>query len=539
MKKKRTMKRNTKRNKIRTMRFLALVVSLCLMFTAMPLTAFADTTDEDPYAVKEITLTNAKVSYQDGETPQAGVVIADNDAHYKVVYEEWESLEKVEEDGQTYWQTATQWYSDPDMMLYMDASKKLVTFKKGKYYFYNLELEAIDGRTFPSASEITMTLNGKKIPSGYLIVSEDGTRLSAVSIVTLGQKEPSTDAVIEGITFDYQPGDVPRATASKLDPYGEYDIDYEYWEEMETKADGTVEPVAFWYSDEAKNQVLAADQKIIAFEEGKTYMYSIVLKSDPLCSFSEKCVVMLNGMSIQAENVMNTGTKLFVTAVKTIRPKTSTDEKPVDPCANGHKAQQKITKATVKADGKIVTQCSVCQKTLSTEILPKASGIGLSKTSFVYNGKVQKPSVLVKDRTGRKISTSNYTVSYTKGLKNVGSYDVTIKLKGNYSGTVKKTYVIVPKATTLSGLTAGKKKIIVKWKKQTQQTTGYQIQYGTTSDFKGAKTLAVSKNTTIEKTISGLKAKKKYYVRIRTYKKTGTKTYTSGWSKAKAVTTKK
>ena len=168
--------------------------------------------------------------------------------------------------------------------------------------------------------------------------------------------------------------------------------------------------------------------------------------------------------------------------------------------------------------------------------------IGLSKTSYIYNGKVKKPSVTVKDSKGKKISSSNYTVSYSSGRKNVGKYTVTIKFKGNYSGTVKKTFTIKPKATTISKVTAGKKAFTVKWKKQATQTTGYQIQYSTSSKFKGAKTVTVSKNKTTSKKISKLKAKKKYYVRIRTYKTVkvngkNTKIY-SGWSKVKTVKTK-
>ena len=81
---------------------------------------------------------------------------------------------------------------------------------------------------------------------------------------------------------------------------------------------------------------------------------------------------------------------------------------------------------------------------------------------------------------------------------------------------------------------------MVKWKKKTTQVTGYQIQYSTDKNFKkGNKTVTVSKNKTTSKTISKLKAKKKYYVRVRTYKTVNGKKYYSGWTKAKTVTTKK
>ncbi|MDE6658821.1 MAG: fibronectin type III domain-containing protein, partial [Eubacterium sp.] len=172
-----------------------------------------------------------------------------------------------------------------------------------------------------------------------------------------------------------------------------------------------------------------------------------------------------------------------------------------------------------------------------------SKNVTLSKTSYVYNGKAQKPTVTVKDSKGKKIAASNYTVTYQSGRKNVGTYTVTIKFKGNYSGTVKKTFTIKPKATTLSSVSAKSKGFTAKWKKLTTQTTGYQIQYSTSSKFSSAKTLTVSKNSKTSKTISKLKAKKNYYVRVRTYKTVkvngkSTKIYSS-WSKAKSITTKK
>ena len=103
---------------------------------------------------------------------------------------------------------------------------------------------------------------------------------------------------------------------------------------------------------------------------------------------------------------------------------------------------------------------------------------------------------------------------------------------------MKKTFKIVPKTTSISKLTAGKKKLTVKWKKQATQTTGYQLQYGTSSKFKGAKTATITKNKTVSKAISKLKAKKKYYIRVRTILKINGKTYYSKWSKIKSVKTK-
>ena len=209
-----------------------------------------------------------------------------------------------------------------------------------------------------------------------------------------------------------------------------------------------------------------------------------------------------------------------------------------------HTTKQTVTKATPTANGKIVNYCSICKKTLSTTVIPKASSIKLKATSLTYNGKVRTPKVIVKDRTGKTlVKNTDYTVSYAKGRKYVGKYAVKITFKGKYSGTKTLYFTIKPKATSISSLKAGSKKFTVKWKKQATQTTGYQVQYSASSKFSKAKTVTVGKNTTVSKKISKLSGKKKYYVRVRTYKtvKINGKSIRiySGWSKAKTVTTKK
>lgn len=109
----------------------------------------------------------------------------------------------------------------------------------------------------------------------------------------------------------------------------------------------------------------------------------------------------------------------------------------------------------------------------------------------------------------------------------------------DFKGIVKTSKPKI-KGTSISKVTAGKKKAVVRWKKQTKSTTGYQIQYSTDKKFrKGDKTVTIKKNKTTSKTIIKLKSKKKYYVRIRTYKKAkyGKKYINeySSWSKIKSV----
>lgn len=197
-----------------------------------------------------------------------------------------------------------------------------------------------------------------------------------------------------------------------------------------------------------------------------------------------------------------------------------------------------VTKATLKKNGSIVKKCSGCGEIASKEVISYPKTVTLSKTSYTYNGKAQKPSVSVKDASGKKIASSNYKVTYASGCKNVGSYTVKITFRGNYTGTIYQKFTINPKGSTISSLSARSGAFTVKWKKQSVQTTGYQIQYSVRSSFKNAKTVTVSSAKTVSRTISRLGKKKKYYVRIRTYKISGKTKYYSAWSKAKSVKTK-
>lgn len=160
---------------------------------------------------------------------------------------------------------------------------------------------------------------------------------------------------------------------------------------------------------------------------------------------------------------------------------------------------------------------------------------------YTYNGKAKKPSVTVKDSSGKVITDDNYTIAFKNNVK-VGKAAVTIKLKGNYTGTLTRTFKIIPKGTTISGKIVAKSEgFTVKWKRQPKSTTGYQIQISTKKKFtkKTTMTKTVKKNSVTKLTVKKLKPKKKYYLKIRTYKNVKGNKYYSNWSKAKTVTTKK
>ena len=117
-----------------------------------------------------------------------------------------------------------------------------------------------------------------------------------------------TSASVQNVNFNYQPGDAPRATAEVPNfDADKYEIAYECWQEFENN-----EPVAAWYSDNGSHGSLPT---IKDFESGKKYVYSLMLKSKDGYSFSNEVAMTVNG---ENANSNLSGDFLYVPAVKTI-----------------------------------------------------------------------------------------------------------------------------------------------------------------------------------------------------------------------------
>ena len=196
------------------------------------------------------------------------------------------------------------------------------------------------------------------------------------------------------------------------------------------------------------------------------------------------------------------------------------------------------TKATLSKNGKVEKKCAVCGKVSSKTTVKYVKSIKLSATSYTYDGKTKSPSVTVKDSGGKKLKKgTDYTVTYSGGRKDVGTYSVKVTLTGKYTGEKVLTFKIDPSKTSVSKLTAGKGSITATWKKAAKMS-GYELQYATAKSFSGATTVTVSGDSTTKYALKNLKAKKKYYVRVRTYKIVNGKKVYSAWSSAKNIKTK-
>ena len=163
--------------------------------------------------------------------------------------------------------------------------------------------------------------------------------------------------------------------------------------------------------------------------------------------------------------------------------------------ATGHKSSGWIVDkaASIGVKGSKHKECTVCKKVLETSEIPALSRISISKASvtlststYAYDGKAKKPGVTVKLNGKTLKNGTDYTASYSNNTK-VGTAKVTITGKGNYTGSVSKTYSIKNdfKKATVSGISTkaftGKnitQTITVKYNGKTlKKGTDYTVSY--------------------------------------------------------------
>ena len=207
-----------------------------------------------------------------------------------------------------------------------------------------------------------------------------------------------------------------------------------------------------------------------------------------------------------------------------------------------HTYTTKVVKPTHDAQGYTLYKCSACGGSykdnytakLPAESISKAKVTGLK--SKYYNGKAIKPTPVVKLGSKTLKEGKDYTLSY-KNNKEIGTATVTVKGKGAYKGTVKATFKICPKKTTLSKVTSPKTKQLKATYSKVKGVTGYQITYSTSKKFTKDTTKSVNSKKT-SKTITKLKKGKTYYVKVRSYKTVNGTKYYSGYSDVKKVKVK-
>lgn len=156
----------------------------------------------------------------------------------------------------------------------------------------------------------------------------------------------------------------------------------------------------------------------------------------------------------------------------------------------------------------------------------------------VWTGKRIRQSVEVRVSGLRLNEGTDYKISYSNN-KNVGKAKIKITGKGNFKGSVTKTFFIYPRTPKITGLKRNGSRMTVKWTKIPHQITGYEIAYNAGKynggNLRYADITRVSHRSAVSKTIHISKTAKRYRVWIRSYKKTGGKKYYSEWSDYAAI----
>ena len=164
-----------------------------------------------------------------------------------------------------------------------------------------------------------------------------------------------------------------------------------------------------------------------------------------------------------------------------------------------------------------------------------AGGTVTVASSVSFTGSNITPSVTVKVAGRTLTNGTDYTVSYSNN-KNVGTSNVYVYGKGNYSGSLSAKFDIVPAKQQIQKLETRYKGFYIDWA-QKGSATGYDVEYSVNSNMSGAVSKHLTANKPDTLTVSGLSGDKTYYVRVRSYTNRNGKVYYGAWSDVKSIKT--
>ncbi len=178
--------------------------------------------------------------------------------------------------------------------------------------------------------------------------------------------------------------------------------------------------------------------------------------------------------------------------------------------------------ATPNKNGTYMETCEVCDSIFVVETIYRPKTIKFEKSVLVYNGKVQKNKLIIKDIKGREfVEGTDYTVSYSTGRKEIGKHTAVITFKGKFSGKKTLSFDIVPSKTKKITATQTQDTITLKWN-AVKGATGYRVYVydAKTKSYKALKNVD-GKSYTIKK----LKAGTTYKYAVKAYTKLGSKVF--------------
>ena len=411
------------------------------------------------------------------------------------------------------------------------------------YYLNNNEkLQLIDnGPLTVKDGKVTFTLSHA---SEYVISNEPIEPADAADIV---------DALIGKIGTVVYTDDVYQAIKAAKDAYNGFEKQYEGQtnlvekyaalkaaDEQYTKLDDQVKAFkaavddlyyniegAMTYAQQKKVEELTAaykalnDDQITALEDYE-WMYEDVLAARDASKDAE-AVSQANCVSKLVDQLPATASY------------SAADKSKIDAARNMYNsviAETPAAKALLTADLAKIEKAEAEYKNAKRAAYTNAR-ISLSTTQYVYNDKVKTPAVY---GLSAFVNGTDYTVAYSNNKK-TGKATVTVTGKGDCAGLSAKTatFRITPAKAAISKLKKGKKSFKVTIKSQKSAgVSGYQISYS----LKKNKSFKSTTTTKTSKTVKKLKAKRTYYVKVRSYKTIDGKKYYGSYSKIKKIKTR-
>ncbi len=272
-----------------TTKLLTALLTLCIVLTLMPMTAFAES---GTYAVKFYPGDHGTMTKND-QIPFVYYGIDDDvnkPYYYKLNVSETETLS------------------------FAGSIINVLSPSPGYEFAYWTADAAVYQVGGDTAIPAGTALSSDQIQSKITVKSDVTFTAHFKQISEYPDESEITNATIEDVRFNYGAGDTTETSAfvTPVD-YEKYDVAYECWQQFENN-----EPVAAWYSDNGSHGSLPTFTK---FEGGKKYVYSLMLKPKDGYSFSSETIVTVNGQKVSAHFVDGF---MYVPAVKTITASTVT-----------------------------------------------------------------------------------------------------------------------------------------------------------------------------------------------------------------------
>lgn len=318
--------------KTKPKKLLTVLLTLCMVLSIVPITAFAVEIDFLPQGVTY--LNDFKHTYHTQVNVTANVSVKDSNGavvettqvskssgEFNFITEGFPSAEvlqtavgNLQTEIETPYKargtvTSENESAGPIIDHFESASLYTFTPTSGNPVDFSSDLEAAK-QYFNEHPDATGTFTVIRDVHEYLVYQT--TYDLIVQAIDGGSQDEATinNVCIENVKFAYRSGDAPQATAEVYNADADkYEIAYECWQEFENN-----EPVAAWYSDNGSHGSLPT---ITEFESGKKYVYSLMLKPKDGYSFSNETAVTVNGESVKSSL---SGEYLYVPAVKTITP---------------------------------------------------------------------------------------------------------------------------------------------------------------------------------------------------------------------------